>query len=193
MGSWATLRRICSTAGPLPGWWGVVVGVRQDVRPGSAQTWIAFGVQGLAPYWFEVEATGYVSDGGQTAVRLEAEYELLLTNRLVVQPLIEVNVYGKSNVARGIGAGLSDTDIGLRLRYEFRREVAPYIGVTWRNAFGETRTSPGGGRHDRGGAVRGGRAALVLSLGFVGGRAGSCAAQDGGGSGVRCGVDRRSI
>ncbi len=120
-------------------WWDVVVGVRQDVRPGSAQTWIAFGVQGLAPYWFEVEATGYVSDGGQTAVRLEAEYELLLTNRLVVQPLIEVNVYGKSNVARGIGAGLSDTDIGLRLRYEFRWEVAPYIGVTWRNAFGETR------------------------------------------------------
>ncbi len=119
-------------------WWDVVVGVRQDVRPGPAQTWLAFGVQGLAPYWFEVEATGYVSDGGQTAVRLEAEYELLFTNRLVLQPLVEVNLYGKSNVDRGIGAGLSTADIGLRVRYEFRREFAPYVGVTWNNTFGET-------------------------------------------------------
>ena len=119
-------------------WWDVVVGVRQDVRPGPAQTWAAFGVQGLAPYWFEVEATGYVSDGGQTAVRLEAEYELLLTNRVVLQPLVEVNLDGKDNLVRGIGAGLSDADVGLRLRYEFRRELAPYIGVSWRNAFGET-------------------------------------------------------
>ena len=120
-------------------WWDVVVGVRQDVRPGPAQTWAAFGVQGLAPYWFEVEATGYVSDGGQTAVRLEADYELLLTNRLVLRPLAEFNLYGKSNVERGIGAGLSSTDVGLRMRYEVRREFAPYIGVTWNNMFGETR------------------------------------------------------
>ena len=120
-------------------WWDVVVGVRQDVRPGPAQTWAAFGVQGLAPYWFEVEATGYVSDGGQTAVRLEADYELLLTNRLVLRPLGEFNLYGKSNAERGIGAGLSSTDVGLRMRYEVRREFAPYIGVTWNNTFGETR------------------------------------------------------
>ena len=120
-------------------WWDVVVGVRQDVRPGPAQTWAAFGVQGLAPYWFEVEATGYVSDGGQTAVRLEAVYELLLTNRLVLRPLIELNLYGRSNVERGIGSGLSSSEVGLRVRYEFRRELAPYVGVTWSNAFGETR------------------------------------------------------
>ena len=119
-------------------WWDVVVGVRQDVRPGPAQTWIAFGVQGLAPYWFDVEVTGYVSDAGQTAVRLEAEYELLTTNRLIVQPLVEANLYGKSNVERGIGAGLSNVEIGLRVRYEFRREFAPYLGVVWNNTFGET-------------------------------------------------------
>ena len=124
-------------------WWDVVVGVRQDVRPGPAQTWAAFGVQGLAPYWFEVEATGYVSDGGQTAVRVEADYELLLTNRLVLRPLAEFNLYGKSNVERGIGAGLSSTDVGLRMRYEVRREFAPYIGVTWNNTFGETRELAG--------------------------------------------------
>ncbi len=124
-------------------WWDVVVGVRQDVRPGPAQTWAAFGVQGLAPYWFEVEATGYVSDGGQTAVRLEAEYELLLTNRLVLRPLVEINLYGKSNLERGIGSGLSSTDVGVRMRYEFRREFAPYVGVTWNHAFGETRDLAG--------------------------------------------------
>ena len=120
-------------------WWDVVVGVRQDIQPGPAQTWAAFGVQGLAPYWFEVEATGYASDGGQTAVRLEAEYELLLTNRLALRPLAELNLYGQTNVERGIGGGLSSTDVGLRMRYEVRREVAPYIGLTWNRAFGETR------------------------------------------------------
>ena len=120
-------------------WWDVVVGVRQDMRPGPAQTWAAFGVQGLAPYWFEIEATGYVSDGGQTAVRLEADYELLLTNRLVLRPLVEFNLYGKSNLERGIGSGLSSTDVGVRMRYEVRREFAPYVGVTWHNSFGETR------------------------------------------------------
>lgn len=120
-------------------WWDVVLGVRQDLRPGPAQTWAAFGVQGLAPYWFEVEATGYVSEGGQTAARLEADYELLLTNRLIMQPRLELNLYGKSNQERGVGAGLGTTDIGLRMRYEFRRELAPYIGVTWHNTHGETR------------------------------------------------------
>ena len=119
-------------------WWDVVVGLRQDIRPGPAQTWAAFGVQGLAPYGFEVEATAYVSDGGQTAARLEAEYELLLTNRLALQPLVEVNVYGKSNAERGIGAGLGSADAELRVRYEFRREFAPYVGLAWRQRFGQT-------------------------------------------------------
>ena len=119
-------------------WWDVVVGLRQDIRPGPAQTWAAFGVQGLAPYGFEVEATAYISDGGQTAARLEAEYELLLTNRLVLQPLVEVNVYGKSNAERGIGAGLGSADAELRVRYEFRREFAPYVGLAWKQRFGQT-------------------------------------------------------
>jgi copper resistance protein B len=120
-------------------WWDVVVGVRQDVRPGPTQTWGAFGVHGLAPYWFEVEATGYVSNNGQTAAHVKVTSELLVTNRLILQPLVEVNLYGKSTVERGIGAGLSSTDISLRLRYEFRREMAPYIGVTWKHTFGKTR------------------------------------------------------
>jgi copper resistance protein B len=119
-------------------WWDVVAGVRQDIRPGSPQTWAAFGVQGLAPYWFEIEATGYVGASGRTHARFEVEYELLFTNRLVLQPLLEVEVFGKSDPERGVGAGLSTTDLGFRLRYEFRREIAPYAGVTWSNKWGKT-------------------------------------------------------
>ena len=119
-------------------WWDVVGGIRQDFEPGPAQTWAAIGVQGLAPYWFEVEATAYVGASGRTQARLEVEYELLLTNRLVLQPLVEVELFGKSDPERGIGAGLSTTEAGVRLRYEFRREFAPYIGVIWNRKFGGT-------------------------------------------------------
>lgn len=119
-------------------WWEVVGGVRQDFNPGPAQTWAAFGLQGLAPYWFEVEITGYVGAGGRTALRLETEYELLLTNRLILQPLVEVNLHSRTDPERGIGAGLSSSEIGLRARYEFRRELAPYIGVTWNRKYGRT-------------------------------------------------------
>ena len=119
-------------------WWDVVVGVRQDVRPGPAQTWAAFGVQGLAPYWFDLEATAYLGEQGQTAARLEAEYELLLTNRLILQTRVEVDLYGKGNRERGIGAGVSHVETGLRLRYELRRELAPYLGVLWDNVVGDT-------------------------------------------------------
>ncbi len=112
-------------------WWDVVAGVRQDVRPGDPQTWAAFGVQGLAPYWFEVEATAYVGAGARTHARFEVEYDLLLTNRLILQPLVELEVYGKDDPERGLGAGLSSVECGLRLRYEIRRELAPYVGATW--------------------------------------------------------------
>jgi copper resistance protein B len=119
-------------------WWDVVAGVRQDFRPGPAQTWAAFGVQGLAPYWFEIEATAYVGASGRSHARFEVEYELLLTNRLVLQPLLETEIVGKSDPERGVGAGLSTTNAGFRLRYEFRREVAPYVGVSWNNKWGKT-------------------------------------------------------
>ena len=119
-------------------WWDMVAGVRQDFKPGSPQTWAAFGVQGLAPYWFEIEATGYIGGSGRTHARVEIEYELLFTNRLILQPLFEVDVFGKSDPERGIGAGLSMTDLGLRLRYEFKREMAPYVGISWNNKWGKT-------------------------------------------------------
>jgi copper resistance protein B len=119
-------------------WWDVVAGIRQDFHPGPAQTWAAVGVQGLAPYWFEVEATAYVGPSGRTQGRFEVEYELRLTNRLIFQPLLEASVFGKSDPERGVGAGLSTTDAGFRLRYELRRELAPYIGITWKRKYGQT-------------------------------------------------------
>ncbi|MEQ7780284.1 copper resistance protein B [Xanthomonas hortorum] len=119
-------------------WWDLVAGIRHDFKPGDSQSFVAIGVQGLAPQKFEVEATAYVGERGQTAARFEAEYELLLTNRLILQPLVEVNLFGKDDPARGIGSGLSTAEAGLRLRYEFTRQFAPYIGVVYERAFGGT-------------------------------------------------------
>jgi copper resistance protein B len=95
-------------------------------------------MQGLAPFWFEMEATFYVADEGRTALRAAGQYELLLTQRLVLQPQVEVNVYGKEDPSNGIGAGISDLQIGARLRYEIRRKFAPYVGVEWTRTFGDT-------------------------------------------------------
>ena len=118
--------------------WDTQVGVRHDSGIGPNRTWLAFGVQGLAPYWFEIDAAAYVGSGGRTALRLGAEYELLVTQRLIVQPRIEANFYGKSDAARDIGKGFSDLTTGVRVRYEFSRQFAPYVGVEWANRFGDT-------------------------------------------------------
>jgi copper resistance protein B len=119
-------------------WWSVQAGVRADFGDGPSRTWAAFGVQGIAPYWFDIEATGYVGEQGRTAARFKVEYDFRFTQRLILQPEGEVNVYGKSDPERGVGSGLSDLDLGLRLRYEIRREFAPYVGVTWTRRFGKT-------------------------------------------------------
>lgn len=114
------------------------LGVRHDAGVGPDRNWAAFGVEGLAPYWFETEAFVYVGENGRTAARLQAEYEESITQRLILQPKIEVNLYGRDDPQRGIGSGLSDAEFGLRLRYEIRREFAPYIGIVWRQRYGRT-------------------------------------------------------
>ncbi|MEJ7746953.1 MAG: copper resistance protein B [Luteimonas sp.] len=119
-------------------WWDVVAGIRHDFKPGASQDFAAFGVIGLAPYKFEIEATAYIGQSGQTAARFEVEYETLLTNRLILQPLVEVNLHGKDDPRRGIGSGLSTVEAGLRLRYEFTRRFAPYIGIVRERAFSGT-------------------------------------------------------
>jgi copper resistance protein B len=133
-------------------WWDLVVGVRQDFTPGPRRTWAAVGIQGLAPYWFDVEATAYLGEAGRTHFRVETEYELLFTNRLILQPLVELEIYGKADPERGIGAGLSSGEAGVRLRYELRRELAPYIGVTWNRKFFGTADFAEAAGEGRGGA-----------------------------------------
>ena len=122
-------------------WWETVLGVRQDFKPGVPQSWAAFGIQGTPLFGLETEATAYLGEGGQSAARLQAEYDLLITNRLILQPRAEANFYGRNDPQRGVGAGLADSQFGLRLRYEIRRELAPYIGVNWSHAYGNSATA----------------------------------------------------
>lgn len=118
--------------------WDAQLGVRYDTGVGPERGWLAFGVQGLAPYWFDVVATAYVGEEGRTALRVEAEYELLLTQKLILEPRIEVAFYGKRDAERERGTGLASLDAGIRLRYEIRREFAPYAGIEWGGKFRET-------------------------------------------------------
>ena len=118
-------------------WWSSQVGVRRDFGNGT-RTWLAAGVEGLAPYFFDVEATAYVGDEGRLAARLSATYDLLLTQRLVLQPNLELSAFNKTDAQFRQGAGMSSAALGLRLRYEFRRELAPYAGLEWTRAFGKT-------------------------------------------------------
>jgi copper resistance protein B len=113
-------------------------GLRSDIDSRPTRNWGALGIQGLAPYFFDLELTGYVSGEGHLATKLEASYDLLLTQRLILQPQVEVNLYSKADPVRMVGAGFSDIDTGLRLRYEFSRKFAPYIGVVYEGKFGQT-------------------------------------------------------
>jgi len=127
-------------------WWDVTVGVRQDLGD-TSRSWLAVGLQGLAPYWFEVEATAFAGSAGRVGVRLEAEYELLVTNRLILQPVVELDLY--RNRADDIGALPSELEAGLRLRYEIRRELAPYVGIEWLRRLHTPALAPHHADHDR--------------------------------------------
>ncbi|MGO4701242.1 copper resistance protein B [Dyella sp. 2RAB6] len=117
--------------------WDWQLGVRHDFGQGPDRQWLAVGVQGLAPYWFETQATFYAGPQGRTALRLQSSYDLRFTQRLILAPELEVNFYGKDDPRRGIRSGLSEAEAGLRLRYEFSRRFAPYIGVNHTRRFGE--------------------------------------------------------
>lgn len=119
-------------------YWDVVTGVRHDFGSGPTRDWAAIGIQGLARYRFDVEATAYAGPSGRGALRLKTAYDLLLTQRLIYTPEFDANLYTKDDVERGIGAGLADTSLGMRLRYEIRREFAPYIGVDYVQKYGKT-------------------------------------------------------
>lgn len=122
----------------ISAWWDLVAGVRQDFGQDPSRSWLAAGVQGMAPYKFEVNATAYLGQGGQTALRVGAEYDTLLSNRLILQWHAGASAYGRDDEAWRIGAGLSQVKLGARLRYEIRRQFAPYVGVERVRGFGHT-------------------------------------------------------
>jgi copper resistance protein B len=119
-------------------WWSLRAGVRHDGGIGPSRDWVSLGVAGLAPGFVEVEAFVHYGEGGRTAFRLTTERDFLLTQRLVLQPEAELAAYGRDDPQKLIGAGLADLKLGLRLRYEWRREFAPYVGIRWVGHFGDS-------------------------------------------------------
>jgi copper resistance protein B len=113
-------------------------GIRHDVEPGPSRTHAVVGIQGLAPQWFEVDAALFVSDHGDVTARIELEYELLFTQRLVLQPRAELNFSFQNIPELHTGSGLTSVEAGARLRYEIDRQIAPYLGVSWSRKVGGT-------------------------------------------------------
>ena len=118
--------------------WDMQFGWKHDFRPRPSRDWLALGVKGLAPYYFDIDTAVFIGDSGRTAARLQAEYELMLTQKWILVPEVELNLFGKNDRETGTGSGLSNIEAGLRLRYEIRREFAPYVGVNWTRLFGDT-------------------------------------------------------
>ncbi len=114
------------------------IGVRQDLEPRPTRAYGVIGVSGLAPQWFEIDANLFISERGHASARLEAEYDVLLTQRLVLEASGEVDAAFADDRAVGIGGGLGSVELGLRLRYEIEREFAPYIGINWERKLGRT-------------------------------------------------------
>lgn len=124
----------------IAAFWDVQVGGRHDFSTADmpSRNWLGVGFKGLAPYLFEVDATAYVGSNGRSALRFKGEYDLLLTQRWVFMPELEINAYGKKDVERSLGSGLSDGSLTLRIRYDIRREFSPYVGIMWSQKYGET-------------------------------------------------------
>lgn len=119
-------------------YWDLQAGVRYDFEPDPSRAYGVLGLQGLAPGYFEIDTQGFVSEEGDLSARLEAEYDILVTQRLVLQPKAEISLAVQDVPELGIGSGINDIELGLRLRYEIAREFAPYIGVHWERKLGET-------------------------------------------------------
>lgn len=119
-------------------YWDIQLGIGYDKTEESDETWGVIGVQGLAPYFFETRAVVLVNDDGNIGLRVEAEYEALITQKLILTPSIALTAYTKDNEDIELGSGVSNLTLGARLRYEFIREFAPYIGVEWGKNFGNT-------------------------------------------------------
>ena len=116
----------------------VQIGVRHDFEPDPSRTFAVVGINGLAPQWLEVDASFFLSEEGDVSARFEVEYDLLITQRLVLEPAAEINVAFSDDQPTGVGSGIGDVELGLRLRYEIERELAPYLGINWERKLGNT-------------------------------------------------------
>lgn len=121
----------------IASYWDVQAGVRADIQPDS-HAYLALGFQGLAPYTFETEATAFVRDDGDLSARLRQSIDFRITQRVILQPHVETNLYAQDDPKRNIGAGFADIDAGLQFRYEITREIAPYLDFNVVRALGET-------------------------------------------------------
>lgn len=116
----------------------VQAGLRHDFEPSPQRSHAVIGVQGVLPYVFEVDAATFLSDDGDLTGRVEAEYDLRIRQRLVLQPRVELSFSAQTIPELEIGAGVSSVEGGLRLRYEMRRELAPYAGIAWERKLNGT-------------------------------------------------------
>jgi copper resistance protein B len=123
----------------LDPYWNLQAGVRHDVEPNPSRTYATIGFEGLAPYWFELEGALFLSDKGDLLARIEGNYDQRLSQRLILQPRAELNFAAQDIAGQGVGSGLVDAELGLRLRYEVTREFAPYVGVSYEEKAGGTR------------------------------------------------------
>jgi copper resistance protein B len=119
-------------------YWNLQAGLRQDFGPGPDRTYATIGVEGLAPYWFETEAALFLSNKGDLIGRIEGYHDQRITQRLILQPRAELTFAAQDIPESRIGAGLSTAELGLRLRYELRREFAPYVGLSWERRIGDS-------------------------------------------------------
>lgn len=119
-------------------YWNLQAGVRYDVKPDPSRTYAVIGIEGLAPYWFEITAAAFLSNKGEVRGRIEGYYDLRITQKLILQPRLEANFSAQTIPELGVGSGLSNLELGARLRYEIRKEFAPYIGFEWVRQFGDS-------------------------------------------------------
>lgn len=123
---------------PIGPYFDIQAGVRHDFRPEPSKTYFALGFEGLSPYWNEIEGTLFISEKGDLLGRFKGRYDQLITQRFVLESLAEFNFSAQEEKDNGTGSGLVDAEISLRLRYEIKREVAPYLGISWKSKFGDT-------------------------------------------------------
>lgn len=119
-------------------YWNLQAGIRHDVKPDPSRTYAVIGIEGLAPYWFEVTAAAFLSNKGELRGRIEGYYDQRITQRLILQPRLEANFSAQTIPELGVGAGLSNLELGVRLRYEIKKEFAPYVGFEWIRQFGDS-------------------------------------------------------